>query len=224
MKQAFLPITLCRLLQNYFRNIIFFCNESQNMVINKQNPQKIQRKENGPMQSPQKKKKASTPDMAEIYRAHARTVYRYLLSLCRNAFVAEELTQETFYQAVRSLNRYDETCKITTWLCAIAKNQWMVYLKRHPAMLEYNEKISDMYSPSAEDTVISRQNRQEIIKLLHTFPEPVREVLCLRLSADLSFREIGDILNRSENWARVTYYRGKEALLKKIKKTGGNYE
>ena len=176
------------------------------------------------MQSPKKKKNAQTPDMAEIYRAHARAVYRYLLSLCHSASIAEELTQETFYQAVRCLNRYDETCKITTWLCAIAKNQWMTYLKKHPATLEYAEHILERYSPSTEDTVISRQNRLEILKLLHTLPEPVREVLYLRLSSDLSFREIGEILNHSENWARVTYFRGKETLLKKLKKIGDCHE
>ena len=70
-------------------------------------------------------------DMDAVYRQHAQTVFKYLMSLTHDADLAEELTQETFYQAVRSIDRFDESCKITTWLCAIAKNQYFAYAKKH---------------------------------------------------------------------------------------------
>ena len=70
-------------------------------------------------------------DMDAVYRQHAQTVFKYLMSLTHEADLAEELTQETFYQAVRSIDRFDESCKITTWLCAIAKNQYLTYVKKH---------------------------------------------------------------------------------------------
>lgn len=69
-------------------------------------------------------------DMDAVYRQHAQTVFKYLMLLTHDADLAEELTQETFYQAVRSIDRFDESCKITTWLCAIAKNQYFSYMKK----------------------------------------------------------------------------------------------
>lgn len=68
----------------------------------------------------------------DIYRRYGQTVYRYLLSLTREPDTAEELTQETFCQAIRSIDRYDGTCRISTWLCAIARNQLMAWRRKHP--------------------------------------------------------------------------------------------
>lgn len=83
------------------------------------------------MNKQQKRKKAARCSlMDEIYRAHSQTVYRYLLSLTHDADVSEELTQETFYQAVKSIRRFDGSCKITTWLCAIAKNLFAAYRRK----------------------------------------------------------------------------------------------
>ena len=70
--------------------------------------------------------------MDAVYKAHAQTVYRYLLSLTHDRHLSEELTQETFYQAVKCIDKYDGSCKISTWLCAIAKNQFFTYRKKHP--------------------------------------------------------------------------------------------
>ena len=70
--------------------------------------------------------------MDEIYQTYARTVYKYLLSKTQNEELAEELTQETFYQAVRCIKRFDGSCKLSTWLCAIAKNQLRAYHVNRP--------------------------------------------------------------------------------------------
>lgn len=73
----------------------------------------------------------------EIYQNHAQTVYKYLLSLTHQADLAEELTQETFYQAIRSIDRFDGSCKITTWLCAIAKNQFFFLSEKTSAYRDF---------------------------------------------------------------------------------------
>lgn len=153
--------------------------------------------------------------MDEIYKEYARTVYKYLLSLTHDSDLAEELTQETFYQAIRSIERFDGSCAISTWLCAIAKNQLFSYQRKHPAMdsLEAYDKIEE----SAESDVFDSLNRVELLKRLHSCPEPVREILYLRIFGNLSFKEIGEIMGRTENWARVTFYRGKEKLRKEIR-------
>lgn len=156
----------------------------------------------------------------EIYQKYAQMVYKYLLSLTHNADVAEEITQETFYQAVKSIERFDESCSISTWLCAIAKNQLLSYQRKHPQMEDFdvidNLGADKPISHSAEENVLRALSRVELMKKLHLCPEPFREVLYLRIFGNLSFKEIGEIMGRTENWARVTFYRGKERLRKEI--------
>ena len=149
--------------------------------------------------------------MDEIYQTYARTVYKYLLSKTRSEDIAEELTQETFYQAVRCIHRFDGSCKLSTWLCAIAKNQLRSYQRKHPV----NESIDDhedLTGTSVEAEIFSQIERVDLMKKLHLCPEPYREILYLRIFGNLSFREIGEIMGRTENWARVNFYRAKEKL------------
>ena len=159
-------------------------------------------------------------DMEEIYRAHARTVYKYLLSLCHDDALAEELTQETFYQAVRSADRFDGSCKVSTWLCQIAKHLWYQHLrkqKREEPLPEEEDALPPL--PSAEREALDRAGGLDLLRRIHDLPEPGREVVYLRAFGSLSFREIGEVLGKTETWARVTFYRCKERL-----KTGGEYD
>lgn len=153
--------------------------------------------------------------MEEIYQKYAQTVYKYLLSKTQNADLAEELTQETFYQAVRSIERFDGSCRISTWLCAIAKNQLLAYYRKHPAE-ENIDTQPELSGASAETEFLDTENRVELMRKLHSCPEPYREILYLRIFGNLSFREIGEIMGKSENWARVSYYRAKERLKKEV--------
>lgn len=148
--------------------------------------------------------------MDKIYMEYADLVYRFLLAKTANPDLAEELTQETFYQAIKSSHRFDGSCKVSTWLCAIAKNQLLAHFRKNPVHEDVEEvKLS---TQSAEDAYLQTQTKVQLLKQLHGLAEPYREVMYLRLFGELSFREIGDILERSENWARVTFYRGKEML------------
>ena len=166
--------------------------------------------------------------MDEIYQKFAQTVYRYLLSQTRDSNLAEELTQETFYQAVRSIDKFDGSCKISTWLCAIAKNQMHSYFRKHPKMdtldaEDVTEKVlveQTGASKSAETEALDAMSHIELMRRLHNCPEPFREILYLRIFGNLSFKEIGDIVGKTENWARVTFYRGKERLRKEIEQDG----
>ena len=154
--------------------------------------------------------------MEQIYKEHSMTVYKYLLSLTHDEHLAEELTQETFYQAVKSINKFDKSCKITTWLCAIAKNQLLSYNRKHPSREEL--ETTNIATGSVEGQVISDMGKVDILKRIHTLEEPFREVMYLRTFGDLSFKEIGEVLSKSENWARVTFYRGKEKLKREMMK------
>jgi RNA polymerase sigma-70 factor (ECF subfamily) len=153
----------------------------------------------------------------KIYQQYAQTVYRYLLSLTRDADLAEELTQETFYQAIRSIDRFDGSCKLSTWLCAIAKNVLLTWNRKHPVQEELGE-ASGLTAASAESEVVDQQSRIELIRQMHALTEPGREVMYLRVFGGLSFAEIGEVHGKSENWARVTFYRAKEKLRKEVSK------
>ena len=150
--------------------------------------------------------------MNAIYRHHAQTVYKFLLSQTRDPGLAEELTQETFYQAVRSIDRFDGKCKVYVWLCQIAKHLWYQQLRKQKREVPLSEEGIDVPLPSAEDGTLDRAGRLELLRQVHSLPEPCREVVYLRAFGDLSFREIGDVLGKTETWARVTFYRGKEKL------------
>ena len=151
-------------------------------------------------------------DMNAIYRQHAQTVYKFLLSQTRDPGLAEELTQETFYQAVRSIDRFDGKCKVSVWLCQIAKHLWYQQLRKQKREVPLSEEGVDVPLPSAEEETLDRAGRLELLRQVHSLPEPYREVVYLRAFGDLSFREIGDVLGKTETWARVTFYRGKEKL------------
>ena len=156
-------------------------------------------------------------DLDAVYREHSASVYRFLLAKAGSSQLAEELTRETFYQAVKSIDRFDGSCEITTFLFGIAKNVWYnAYRKGMKATVPL-EETEPIAVPSAETDVLARMGREEIISAVHRIPEPGREVLYLRLLGSLSFAEIGAILGRTENWARVTYYRAKQLLIKEMK-------
>jgi len=148
--------------------------------------------------------------MEEIYKAYADLVFRFVLGKTGNEDIAEEITQETFYQAVRCSNKFDGSCKVSTWLCAIAKNQLAAYLRKNRVYEDLDNV--EITTPSAEDTCIDEQQKVLLMKELHAIPEPYREVMYLRIFGNLAFSEIGEIMEKSENWARVTFYRGKEKL------------
>lgn len=152
-------------------------------------------------------------DMDTIYRQYAQTVYHFLLSQTHNEDLAEELTQETFYQAIRSIQRFDGSCKLSVWLCQIAKHLWYQHLrksKRETPMEDLPEEIV----PSAEEAALSGDAQIELLKRVHALPPDQKEVVYLRSFGGLSFREIGAVLGRTETWARVTFHRGREALRK----------
>ena len=153
--------------------------------------------------------------MDSVYQEYAEFVYKYLLSLCHDEDTAEELLQETFYQAVRSSKKYDGSCKVSTWLCQIAKHLWYQELERRSkkgtSPLDAKIRSSD---PSLEEQFCQKENLISIFRHVHILDEVSKEVFFLRITGDLSFREIGDIFNKNENWARVTFYRAKQKIMK----------
>ena len=157
--------------------------------------------------------------MEEIYQENAKLVYRFLLKYCHDPQLAEELTQETFLRAMNSIERYDYSCKISVWLCQIAKHIFLQYMTKQGKEIPAEEisldemTVQGTTDEGIEEHLIRKYELLDVLKDMQRLPEQMREVIYLRTMAELSFKEIGEILGKSENWARVTFYRGKEKLL-----------
>lgn len=153
--------------------------------------------------------------MDAAYREYAVMVYKFLLSLCYEEELAEELTQETFYQAVRSVDRYDGSCKVSTWLCQIAKHLWYREIERRKRK-GTSELTADMVSleKPVEEQLTMKEEKMELFRKVHVLDEISKEIVLLRVTGAFSFREIAELFGKNENWARVTYYRAKQKILK----------
>lgn len=155
-------------------------------------------------------------DVGKLYEEYFQMVYKYLYVLSGSADLSEDLTQETFYQAVKSYKDFRGDCKVSVWLCQIAKHLWYKEAKRRNLYQpEPLEEIMDTLA-SGEETekeMLEREEKKILYERIEKLEEKTREVMRLRLSGDLSFREIGEILGRTENWARVTFYRGKQKIM-----------
>jgi len=150
-------------------------------------------------------------DIEKIYEEYFETVNKYLFCLTHNNDISEELTQETFYRAVKKINTYKGECKMYVWLCQIAKNLWYDECRKNKKITNIEENnIQDI--ETLEESVIANDEKMLLYKKMQLLDEKTREVMYLRISGELSFREIGIILNKTENWARVTFYRGKNQL------------
>ena len=152
----------------------------------------------------------------QMYQEYARPVYLYLLSLCRDEKTAEDLTQETFYQAMKNIRRYDGSCRLMTWLCQIGKHLWYQEAEKRRKR-GVSVPLEEDLVPAPDENVDSLENdenRVSLFRAMQTLEPTAREVVYLRVMGDLSFHQIGDILGQTENWARVTFYRAKEKLRK----------
>ena len=151
-----------------------------------------------------------------IYRAYFGRVYHYLLSLCRDHHLAEELTADTFFKALRSLQDFRGDSDPGTWLCAIARNLYISHLRKQQPTQSL-EDLPDVPAPGAPDPAILAEQQDGLMGLyarLHRLTEPYKEVFLLRVLGQLSFRQIGQLFGKTENWACVTYHRARQKLQK----------
>ena len=144
----------------------------------------------------------------DIYKKYYSSLNKYLFSLTQNEDLAEELTQETFFKALKNINKYDEKYKMLTWLCQIGKNTYYSLYKKS----KRNEVLDDSILSEENviiDKIIDSETNKELLKIVHSLDEPFKEVFTLRTYGELSFKDISDIFGKTESWARVVFYRAK---------------
>lgn len=156
-------------------------------------------------------------DFQEVYDLYFREVYRYALSLCRNRSVAEEITQETFFKALAKLDSFDGKCKISVWLCQIAKNTYISMCRKDKYLNFHADTDLFRSNDSIEEILFDKETAFAIHKVLHTLDEPYKEVFSLRTFGELSFKQIAELFGKTEAWARVTYHRARLKIKEDLK-------
>ena len=155
-------------------------------------------------------------EFEQIYEANQGFIYKFLLNYCRNASLAEELTQETFFKAMRSLDQFQGKSSLKSWLCTIAKNLWLSDQRKKKAQpIDDALQLPDL-SAGPEEAIVRQDESMRIHRLLHHLDEPYREVFTLRTLGQLSFRDIGELFGKSENWACVVYHRARAKIKEKM--------
>ena len=161
-------------------------------------------------------------DFEEIYRTYFNDVFVYIRKLSGDENIAEEITSQTFFKALSSINKFKGECDVRVWLCQIAKNCYFTYLKKNSK----TENIDDIQVLNIQDftcdineIISNKEQSKRIQTVLHTIPEPYKEVFMWRVFAELNFKEIGQIFDKSDNWACVTYHRARNMIKKKLEET-----
>jgi RNA polymerase sigma-70 factor (ECF subfamily) len=157
-----------------------------------------------------------TLDFETIYREHFSDVYKYILSVSRNEAIAEEVTQETFFKALRNIEAFNGSCKLYVWLCQIAKHTYFSLYrkrKRYAARIDADAPVET----DVETDFLDKDAAQRFHRLLHELKEPYKEVFTLRVFGELPFSHIGELFGKTDSWARLVFYRAKKRLQEALK-------
>lgn len=154
-------------------------------------------------------------DFEEIFAQNYDIVYGYIMKRCADPHLAEEITQQAFFNAFLQIGRFRGDCKISVWICQIAKNELCAYYRKNRNKVAFPEELlcddEEMFTKLENEEM-----KQLILSKIHCLQEPYREVFYLRILGDLSFREIGKIMEKNESWARVTYYRARMQIKEEL--------
>lgn len=161
-------------------------------------------------------------DFEKLYADYFNDVFLYILRLSGNEHIAEEITSDTFFKAMHSVDRFRGECDIRVWLCQIAKNSYFSYLKKQKKVQSLQESellLLPELPDTAEEQILRADEAEQLRKILHEIDEPYKEVFMWRVFADMSFRQIGQIFSKSENWACVTYHRARKQIRERLEGT-----
>ncbi len=155
-------------------------------------------------------------DFEKIYSENSDFIYKYLLKMCGNGFLAEELTQETFFRAYMNFSGLRDESKASSWLCSIAKNAYFAWYNEHKKQLVIDENAETIQAPDTESYFEQKELSEKAFVCLHELEEPYKEVFMLCVFGQLSLKDISRLFGKSESWARVTFYRAKQKLNEKM--------
>ncbi|MBQ4282641.1 MAG: sigma-70 family RNA polymerase sigma factor [Lachnospira sp.] len=155
----------------------------------------------------------------EIYSEYYPYVYSFCLKMCCDEELAEEITQDTFFKVLKSIDSYRGECKLSVWMCQIAKNIYYNYLKKHKRKADCTpEMMADTLAAPGDFTqdIYNKEMAMQVHQILHTLKEPYKEVFWMKTFGELTFAEIGRVHGKTETWARVTYHRAKMMIKEEV--------
>lgn len=159
-------------------------------------------------------------DFDKLYSEYFQDVYKFMLRLSSDPELSEDITQETFIKAIKNIKKFKGDCKVSVWLCQIAKNTYFTHIKKHSRVKTVPIEEADTLASETDFT--SRDSVLAIHKVLHNLPEPYKEVFTLKTFGELTLAEISQLFGKSESWARVTYLRARQKLQQMLREE--NYE
>lgn len=147
----------------------------------------------------------------EMYQRFFKDVYLFVFSISKDRQIAEDITQETFFKALKEIKHFRGDCSVKSWLCQIAKNLYISQMRKKSTIsIEDMDVVSNQVSgTNIEREYIQKEGELSVYKVLHLLDEPYKEIFLLRTLGDLSFKEIADVFHKTESWARVTYHRAR---------------
>ena len=156
-------------------------------------------------------------DFEQVYHEHFPDIYKYVLSLCRNKAIAEEVTQETFFKAMQKIDQFNGSCKLYVWLCQIAKNTYFSLYEKQKRYAPEGDTVLPEEEIDVEKDYLDKDATRRLHILLHNLKEPYREVFSLRVFGELPFSQIGELFSKTDSWARLIFYRAKKLLQEDMK-------
>ncbi len=151
-------------------------------------------------------------EFADIYETYFADVELYLRAICRDEALAEELTEQVFFRALKALPTFRGDCDIRTWLCAMARNAFVSHQRKEKPSQSIEELQIPDSRKTVEEWIVDQEQAMAIHRILHDLPEPYKEVFSLRIFGQLSFGDIGSLFGRTANWACVTYHRARQKI------------
>lgn len=146
-------------------------------------------------------------DLEKLYSDYFSVVYKYILSISKDPLTTEEITQETFFKALKKIDEFRGDCSVRVWLCQIAKNTYYDFVKQQSKFVEMNENNES--EGCSEYDYLSGFDSKQVHRILHNMKEPYKEVFLLRVFGELSFSDIGELFGKADSWARVTFHRAR---------------
>lgn len=156
-------------------------------------------------------------ELEEVYKRYFKDVYLFVYSLSKNQHIAEDITSETFLKVMQSIDTFEGKSDIKVWLFQIAKNTYYSYLRKNKRVVPTEEFHKEIDDTNLEKKILDKDESMRIHKILHMLPDPYKEVFSLRMFGELSYKEIGEVFGKTDNWACVTFYRAKKKIKEKMR-------
>jgi len=156
-------------------------------------------------------------ELEEIYNNYFKDVYFFIYSLSKDKHIAEDVTSETFLKAIKSIESFKGNCDIKTWLFQIAKNSYYSHVRKHKNLVDIDSVPEQKDDNDIEKSMFSSEESMKIHEILHDLSEPYKEVFSLRVFGELSFKQIGSLFGKTDNWACVTFHRARNKIREEMR-------